>query len=129
MDIGAGVETIKDGEVFTITGVYAYDNRAKKALSHLQQFRVVGDWTAAAGLVAPRVFPAIITSGPYQTVAQAAGNTAAVNFVGAASAVLQPRFIANKSAVIVNTAALIMPDRQRVVAGKRLLERVDPGVC
>src|SRR3546814_5235725 len=76
MDIGAGVETIKDGEVFTITGVYAYDNRAKKALSHLQQFRVVGDWTAAAGLVAPRVFPAIITSGPYQTVAQAAGNTA-----------------------------------------------------
>src|SRR3546814_16335837 len=44
MDIGAGVETIKDGEVFTITGVYAYDNRSKKALSHLQQFRVVGDW-------------------------------------------------------------------------------------
>src|SRR3546814_5764782 len=77
MDIGAGVETIKDGEVFTITGVYAYDNRAKKALSHLQQFRVVGDWTAAAGLVAPRVFPAIITSGPYQTVSQASGNTAA----------------------------------------------------
>src|SRR3546814_218946 len=32
MDIGAGVETIKDGEVFTITGVYASDNRAKKAL-------------------------------------------------------------------------------------------------
>lgn len=109
MDIGAGTETIKDGEVFTITGVYAYDNRAKKALNHLQQFRVIGDWTATGGIVAPRVFPAIITSGPYQTVAQAAGNTAAVNFVGAASAVLQPRFLANKSAVIVNTADLIMP--------------------
>ena len=109
MDIGSGTETIKDGEVFTITGVYAYDNRAKKALNHLQQFRVIGDWTATGGIVAPRVFPAIITSGPYQTVAQAAGNTAAVNFVGAASAVLQPRFLANKSAVIVNTADLIMP--------------------
>lgn len=109
MDIGSGTETIKDGEVFTITGVYAYDNRAKKALNHLQQFRVIGDWAAVGGVVAPRVFPAIITSGPYQTVAQAAGNTAAVNFVGAPGAVLQPRFIANKSAVVINTADLIMP--------------------
>jgi hypothetical protein len=109
MDIGAGVETIKDGEVFTITGVYAYDNRAKKALDHLQQFRVIGDWTAAGGLVAPRVYPAIITSGPFQTVAQAAADTAAVNFVGAASAVLQPRFLASKQSVVVNTADLIMP--------------------
>lgn len=109
MDIGSGTETIKDGEVFTITGVYAYDNRAKKALNHLQQFRVIGDWAAVGGVVAPRVFPAIITSGPYQTVAQAAGNTAAVNFVGAPGAVLQPRFIANKAAVVINTADLIMP--------------------
>lgn len=109
MDIGSGTETIVDGEVFTIAGVYAYDNRAKKALNHLQQFRVIGNWTAVGGVVAPRVYPAIITSGPYQTVAQAAGNTAAVNFVGAPGAVLQPRFIANKEAVIVNTADLIMP--------------------
>lgn len=109
MDIGSGTETIKDGEVFTIAGVYAYDNRAKKALGHLQQFRIVGDWQATGGIVAPRVYPAIITSGPHQTVAQAAANTAAVNFVGAPSAVLHPRFIANKSAVVVSTADLIMP--------------------
>lgn len=109
MSIGAGAQTLVDGEVFTIAGVYAYDNRAKKALPHLQQFRVVGNFTASGGAVAARVFPAIITSGPYQTVAQAAANTAVVTFVGAASAVLKPRFIANKSAVIVNTADLIMP--------------------
>jgi len=109
MDIGSGTETIVDGEVFTITGVYAWDARAKKALNHLQEFRVIGNWAAVGGVVAPRVFPAIITSGPYQTVAQAAGNTAAVNFKGAPSAVLQPRFIANKSAIVVNTADLIMP--------------------
>lgn len=109
MDIGSGTETLVDGDVFTIAGVYAYDNRAKKALNHLQQFRVIGNWTAAGGVVAPRVFPAIITSGPYRTVAQAAANTAAVTFVGAPGAVLQPRFIANKSAIVVNTADLIMP--------------------
>ncbi len=109
MDIGSGTETLVDGDVFTIAGVFAYDNRAKKALGHLQQFRVVGNFTAAAGLVAPRVYPAIITSGPYQTVAQAAANTAVVTFLKAPSTVYQPRFIANKSAIVVNTADLILP--------------------
>jgi hypothetical protein len=52
----------------------------------------------------------MIVSGPHQTVSNApATDTAVVTFVGAASAVLKPRFIANKSAVIVNTADLIMP--------------------
>lgn len=109
MDIGSGAETIVDGETFTIAGVYAYDNRAKKALTHLQEFRIVGAFTAASGAVVPRVYPAIITSGPYQTVAQAAANTAVVTFKGAASTALFPRFIANKDAIIVSTADLIMP--------------------
>lgn len=109
MDIGSGTETIVDGETFTIAGVYAYDNRAKKALTHLQEFRIVGAFTAASGAVVPRVYPAIITSGPYQTVAQAAANTAVVTFKGAASTALFPRFIANKDAIIVSTADLIMP--------------------
>lgn len=109
IDIGAGTETVLDGEVFTIADVFAYDARAKKALNHLQQFRVVGNATATGGVASVRVFPAIITSGPYQTVAQAPANTAVVNFVGAPSAVLQPRFIANKDSIIVNCADLIMP--------------------
>lgn len=109
MDIGAGTETIVDGEVFTIAGVFAYDNRAKKALDYLQEFRVVGNFTATGGLVSPRVYPAIITSGPNQTVAQAAANTAVVTFLGAASTALHPRAILQKSAIIVNTADLIMP--------------------
>lgn len=70
---------------------------------------MIGNYTASSGAVAPRVYPAIITSGPFQTVAQAAGNTAAVNFIGAPSTVLKPRLIANKSAIVVNTADLIMP--------------------
>lgn len=109
IDIGSGTETVLDGEVFTIAGVFAYDNRAKKALNHLQQFRVVGNATAVGGVASVRVYPALITSGPFQTIAQAPANTAVVNFVGAPSATLQPRFIANKDAVVVNTADLIMP--------------------
>lgn len=119
MDIGSGTETIREGETFTIAGVYAYDNRARKALGHLQEFRIVGGtgsdgvnagvWTASGGVVAPRIFPAIITSGPFQTVAQAAGNTAVVNFKLAASSTFHPRVVAQKSAVIANTADLILP--------------------
>lgn len=110
IDIGSGTETIVDGEVFTIAGVYAYDNRAKKVLDHLQEFRVIGNYTASGGVVANvRIFPAIITVGPHRTVGAAPTNTAAVNFKGAASSVLQPRFLANKDAIIVHTADLITP--------------------
>jgi hypothetical protein len=35
--------TVKDGEVFTAAGVFAWDNRKQQALSHLQQFRVIGN--------------------------------------------------------------------------------------
>lgn len=109
IDIGLGTETVVDGDVFTIADVYAYDNRAKKALPHLQQFRVVGNAAAVGGIVSARIYPAIITSGPHQTVAQAAANTAVVTFVGAPDAVLHPRILVNKKAVVVNTADLIMP--------------------
>ncbi len=107
-----GSATIKDGEVFTIAGVFAYDSRAKKQLPHLQQFRVIGDATAAAGVVAAlRYYPAIIVSGPQQTVVNTNGavDNLAITFFGAPSTALQPRFLANKEAIVVNTADLIMP--------------------
>lgn len=109
IDIGSGTETVKDGEVFTMPGVYAYDNRAKKALDHLQQFRIIGDFTATGGIVNARIYPAIITSGPFQTVSAAPTNTNVVNFLGAPSTALSPRFVADKSAILVHTADLIMP--------------------
>jgi hypothetical protein len=131
IDVGSATETVREGEVFTIDGVFAYDNRLQAAQDHLQQFRVVGGtgsnginagvYTASGGVVTVRIFPAIIvpatTPGGSNadvntanaTVAQAPGNTAAVTFLGAPSASIKPRLLMNKSAVIVNTADLIMP--------------------
>lgn len=121
IDGQAGAVTIREGEVFTIAGVYAYDNRAKKRLSHLQQFRVVGGtgsdgvnagvYTAAAGaFTGVRIFPAIINSGPNQTVDYTGSlDNLAITHMGAASAVLHPRALLQKSAILVNTADLIMP--------------------
>ena len=112
IDGQTGAVTLKDGETFTIAGVFAYDNRAKKTLNHLQEFRVIGDHTAASGaFTGVRIFPAIINVGPFKTVEYGGGSldNLAITHKGAANAVLQPRFIANKDAIVVSTADLIMP--------------------
>ena len=114
LDGQSGSVTLKDGEVFTINGVYAYDPRAKKQLEHLQQFRVIGDYTATAGAFANvRIFPAIITSGAYQTVVNTNGggtfDNLNVTHIGAAGTATMPRVLVNKSSVVVHTADLIMP--------------------
>ncbi len=131
IDIGSGTETIREGEVFTIAGVYAYDNKLQASLEHLQQFRIVGGtgsdginagvYTATGGVATVRIFPAIVvpatTPGGSNanvntanaTVAQAPTNTAVVTFIGAPSTSYKPRLLMNKQAVIVNTADLIMP--------------------
>lgn len=122
LDIGSGTETIKDGEVFTIAGVFAYDNRLQAALDHLQQFRVIGNYTASSGnATLVRIFPAMIIPSAFSNTAQTNNDTAhatvaqapvdgvAVTWITTASSSLKPRAILNKSAIIVNTADLIMP--------------------
>lgn len=116
-----GSQTIKDGEVFTIAGVYAYDNRKGAALPHLQQFRVVGDHTASAGAIAAlRIFPAMIVAGSgsgdnilintaHATVSAAPADNAAITYVGTASTAYTPRVMLQKQAVVVNTKDLILP--------------------
>lgn len=105
--------TVKDGEIFTIAGCYAYDNRLQAAMSHLQQFRVVGDATAdGTGAATLRVFPALIipnggANTAHATVASAPAG--AVTFRGTASTAYKPRAIIQKEAIVVNTADLILP--------------------
>lgn len=119
--LGGATQTVKKGEVFTIADVYAYDNRAQRALSHLQQFTVVADATGSGSAIAAlRIFPAIIvpntgTGGninvntAHATVSAVPADNAAITFIGTASTAYRPRMILKKSAVIVNTVDLIMP--------------------
>lgn len=119
---GAGV-TYKAGEVFTIPGVFAFDNRkqANVTPARLQQFTVVQDAVAdGAGNVTLVIFPAIIVPGSgagdninintaHATVSAAPADNAVVTFMGAASATLSPRVLIQKPAIVVNTVPLIMP--------------------
>ena len=116
-----GSQTIKAGEVFTIAGVNAYDNRLGASLGRLQQFTVIEDATATTGAIAAlRIFPALIVPGSgsggdvavntaHATVDAAPGATAAITFLGTASTTYKPRAILQKQAIVVNTAPLIMP--------------------
>lgn len=114
--------TVNAGEVFTIAGVYGYDNRAQGNNDWLQEFTVVTGATASAGGVATvTIFPAIIVPGTADSTGTTSVNTAnatcsaipAVNalitFVGAASSNYRPRLFLQKSAIVVNTVPLIMP--------------------
>mgnify|MGYP003498193908 CR=1 FL=1 len=121
-DATTATATFKAGEVFTIAGVYAYDNRKQAPVSpaRLQQFTVVADATAVAGAVALTIFPAIIVPGSgagdnvnintaHATVTAAPADNADITFIGAASTTLSPRVLIQKQAVVVNTVPLILP--------------------
>lgn len=118
----AGTKTYRAGEVFTIPGVFAFDNRKQAAVSpaRLQQFTVIADATAVAGNVTLTIFPAIIVPGSgsgdninintaHATVTAAPADNAVLTFLGAASTALSPRALIQKEAVIVNTVPLILP--------------------
>lgn len=113
--------TIVDGEVFTIAGVNAWDNRLGASIGRLQQFRVIGNYTATGGAVTNlRIFPAIIVPGTgtggdinvnkaNATVDSVPAAAAAVTFFGNPSTPIKPRLLINKQSIIVSTADLITP--------------------
>lgn len=111
--------TISDGEIFTIAGVFAYDNRKQASKGRLQQFRVIGNQVASAGgaIAAMRIFPAIVVPGgavigdtgvntAHATVTAAPADDAVITWSGAASTQFLMRALIKRSAVRVETANL-----------------------
>lgn len=113
--------TIKQGDVFAIAGVNAYDWRALQPLPQLAQFTVTADATAdGTGAVTVTISPPIIVQGTsdgtstdantaFATVNAAPANNAYVQFVGAANSVLRVRSAFHKRAISLVSARLHMP--------------------
>ena len=123
LDTFAAGATIAAGEVFTIPGVFAFDNR-KQALvqpARLQQFTVCSSATAdGGGNVTVTIFPAMIVPGSgagdnvnintaHASVNSAPADNAVLTFLGAPSTNVGPRVIIQKQAIVVNTVPLILP--------------------
>ena len=107
----------KAGDVFTIAGVYAVNpvpgegTTGKTVMSYLQQFTVTADAdSSGAGAVALTISPAIITSGPYQTVSAAPADNAALTFLGTAATAYPQNMCFHKNALALVTCPLELPD-------------------
>jgi hypothetical protein len=102
--------TIKQGEVFTIAGVYAVNPRTKAALPYLQQFTALEDRTASSGVVAAlNISPPIIASGAFQNVSAVPADDAVLTWLGSASTTYRPSAAFHKTAIKLVSAKLIRP--------------------
>jgi len=107
--------TVKAGEVFTLAGVNAINPRSKSDLGYLQQFTVITDATSAAGGGATlTVSPPIITSGAFQTVSAAPADSAAIVWMGDATAT-------NTDATTYRYGTIFRPEAISLVSAKLIM--------
>lgn len=108
---------LKAGDVFTIAGVYAVNPvpgegaSGKTVLPYLQQFVVKEDVSSdGSGSATLTISPAIIVSGPYQSVDAAPADNAAITVVGTASTAYPQNLGFHRNAFALVTCPLEMPD-------------------
>jgi hypothetical protein len=117
--LGAGA-TVKKGEIFTIAGVYAINNRSGETLTYLRQFVVTEDAVAdGAGAATLQIWPHIIVPGSgggeadtntaFATVSAAPADNALLTFFAPASTVIPTRAAWSKQAIQLVSARLETP--------------------
>jgi hypothetical protein len=107
---GTGTQTIKQGDVFTVAGVYAVNPQTRESTGSLQQFVATADATATGGAYTVSVSPAMYTSGhALATIDAFPQASAVVTFLGSASTQYPQNLIYHKDAITFATADLLMP--------------------
>lgn len=108
---------LKQGDVFTIAGVYAVNPvpgegaSGKTVMPYLQEFVVKADANSdGSGNATLTISPAIITTGPYQTVSAAPADNAAITVKGSAATAYPQNLAFHKNAFALVTCPLEMPD-------------------
>lgn len=109
---------LKAGDIFTIANVYAVNpvpgegSTGKSVMPYLQQFTVTADADSGAttGPATLTIAPAIITSGPYQTVSAAPADNAAITVAGTTITGYPINMGFHKNAFALVTVPLEMPD-------------------
>lgn len=106
LTLSGGTGTIKQGDVFTIAGVYRVHPETKQSTSVLQQFVATADGTTSV-----TVYPVPVTSGARQNVSiSGAGAGKAVTVAGTASTAHGISMAYHSDAFAFATADLVMPD-------------------
>jgi hypothetical protein len=108
---GTGTQTLKKGDVFTISSVFAVNPQTRESTGSLQQFVVTADVTASGGAYTNvPISPAIYTPvSALATVDSFPQSSATVTFLGAASSQFPQNLAYHKDAIAFATADLLMP--------------------
>lgn len=108
---------VRAGDVFTIAGVFAVNpvpgegSTGKLVQNYLQQFTVISNANSdGAGNATITISPAIIVSGPQQTVSAAPADNVAMTFLGTAATSNAQNLAFHKNAFALVTVPLEMPD-------------------
>lgn len=90
---------VKAGDVFTIANVFMVNPKTKASTGILQQFTVLADGSSdGSGNLTMTIAPAIIASGPHQTVNAGPADNAALTFLGSASTGYKQNLVYHKNA-------------------------------
>ena len=106
----SGATTLNKGDVFTIVGVNAVNQRTGEVLPHQQQFVVNETISDTAGAITMNISPAIIVSGPYRTVNAAPADGADITVLGTASTGYAQNLVFHKNAFALVMRPLELPD-------------------
>ena len=107
---GAVTTTFKAGDVFTVANVFSVNPQTRESTGSLQQFTVLADATAVAGVWTLTVSPAMYTpANALATVTALPASGAAVTILGAASTGYPQNLIYHKDAIAFATADLLLP--------------------
>ena len=100
------------GDVFTIAGVFAVNPVSKDKQAFLQQFTVLADANSGAttGPATLTISPAIIISGPYQTVNSSPADNAAIVVKGTGGGSYPQSLTFHRNAFALVTIPLDIPD-------------------
>jgi hypothetical protein len=106
--VDTGTGAIKDGDVFTIAGVFRVHPETKQSTGILQQFVVTADATSGAGTWT--ISPAMVSTGGRQNISALPADNAAITFLGTASTAVGTSLLYQKEAFAFATADLVMPN-------------------
>ena len=115
-------DTVKQGETFTVAGVYAVNTEGKQS-QDLQIFVVTADATAASNEVDLLVQPEMRTTGAYQTISSFPQDGDAVTVYGSAETRYTQNIAFHKEAFTLATADLEMP-RGVDFAGREVMDGI-----
>ena len=106
----AAASRLKQGDVFTIAGVFAVNPQNRQSTGALQQFTVTADVSSTAGGAATiPISPSIVVTGGFQTVTASPADNAALTIIGAANTVTPQGLAFHPDAFTMVTADLPLP--------------------